>query len=41
MGYAKKVLDLVIQVDKVDEFVDQIEYFIKSVKAELSWPTGK
>ena len=36
MGYAKKALDLAIRVDKVDEFVDQIEYFIKSVKAELS-----
>ena len=36
MGYAKKMLDLAIQTDKVDEFVNQIEYFIESVKAELS-----
>lgn len=36
MGYAKKALDLAIRVDKVDEFVNQIEYFIESVKAELS-----
>ena len=36
MGYAKKALDLAIRVDKVDEFVNQLEYFIESVKAELS-----
>lgn len=36
MGYAKKALDLAIQADKVDEFVNQVEYFIESVKAELS-----
>ncbi|UZO22785.1 uncharacterized protein OCT59_015135 [Rhizophagus irregularis] len=32
MGYAKKALDLAIWADKVDEFVNQIEYFIESVK---------
>jgi len=36
MRCAKKALDLAIQTDKVDEFVNQIEYFIESVKAELS-----
>ncbi|PKC53781.1 hypothetical protein RhiirA1_478578 [Rhizophagus irregularis] len=36
MGYAKKALDLAIWTDKVDEFVNQIEYFIESVKSELS-----
>ncbi|CAB4437937.1 unnamed protein product [Rhizophagus irregularis] len=36
MGYAKKALDLAIRADKVDEFVNQIEYFIESVKSELS-----
>ncbi|PKK55352.1 hypothetical protein RhiirC2_722471 [Rhizophagus irregularis] len=36
MGYAKKALDLAIRTDKVDEFVNQIEYFIESVKSELS-----
>jgi hypothetical protein len=36
MGYAKKALDLAIRADKVDEFVDQIEYFIESIKVELS-----
>src|SRR6266498_555794 len=35
MGYAKKALDLAIRVDKVDEFVNQLEYFIESVKAKL------
>ena len=35
MGCAKKVLDLAIRTDKVDEFVNQIEHFIESVKAEL------
>ncbi|RIA87739.1 hypothetical protein C1645_827321 [Glomus cerebriforme] len=35
MGYAKKALDLTIRADKVDEFVNQIEYFIESIKAEL------
>ncbi|CAB4405263.1 unnamed protein product [Rhizophagus irregularis] len=35
MGYAKKALDLAIRTDKVDEFVNQIEYFIESVKSEL------
>ena len=35
MGYAKKALDLAIQADKVDEFVNQLEYFIENVKAEL------
>ncbi|CAG8465185.1 14299_t:CDS:2, partial [Rhizophagus irregularis] len=29
MGYAKKALDLAIWADKVDEFVNQIEYFIE------------
>ncbi|UZO11570.1 uncharacterized protein OCT59_003131 [Rhizophagus irregularis] len=36
MEYAKKALDLAIWTDKVDEFVNQIEYFIESVKSELS-----
>ncbi|GET03828.1 hypothetical protein GLOIN_2v1487031 [Rhizophagus clarus] len=36
MGYAKKALDLAIQTDKVDEFVDQVKCFIKNTKAELS-----
>ncbi|CAB4445178.1 unnamed protein product [Rhizophagus irregularis] len=36
IGYAKKALDLAIRADKVDEFVNQIEYFIESVKSELS-----
>ena len=36
MGHAKKALDLAIRVDKVNEFVNQLEYFIESIKAELS-----
>ncbi|RGB24531.1 hypothetical protein C1646_676310 [Rhizophagus diaphanus] len=36
MEYAKKALDLAIQIDKINEFVNQIEYFIESVKSELS-----
>ncbi|UZO09122.1 uncharacterized protein OCT59_029359 [Rhizophagus irregularis] len=36
MGYAKKALDLAVQTDKVDEFVDQVKYFIENTKAELS-----
>ncbi|RIA89259.1 hypothetical protein C1645_738757 [Glomus cerebriforme] len=36
IGYAKKTLDLAIWTNKVDEFVNQIEYFIESIKAELS-----
>src|SRR5581483_12385383 len=33
MGYAKKALDLAVQVD---EFVDQVKYFIDNTKVELS-----
>ncbi|PKK62992.1 hypothetical protein RhiirC2_717298 [Rhizophagus irregularis] len=36
MGYAKKALDLAIQTDKVDEFVNQVKYFIENTKVELS-----
>ena len=36
MGYAKKALDLAIRTDKVDEFVNQVKFFIESTKAELS-----
>ncbi|CAB4438645.1 unnamed protein product [Rhizophagus irregularis] len=36
MGYAKKALDLAIQTDKVNEFVDQVKCFIENTKAELS-----
>jgi len=36
MGYAKKALNLAIQADKVDEFVNQLEYFIENVKVKLS-----
>ncbi|RIA88077.1 hypothetical protein C1645_739671 [Glomus cerebriforme] len=36
MGYTKKALDLTIRANKFDEFVNQIEYFIESIKAELS-----
>ncbi|RGB30767.1 hypothetical protein C1646_817713 [Rhizophagus diaphanus] len=35
MGYAKKALDLAIRADKVDEFVNQIKYFIENVKSKL------
>src|SRR6266496_2110528 len=30
MGYAKKALDLAIRTDKVDEFVNQVKFFIES-----------
>ncbi|PKY56814.1 hypothetical protein RhiirA4_477374, partial [Rhizophagus irregularis] len=36
MKYAKKALDLAIQTDKVNEFVDQVKCFIENTKAELS-----
>ena len=36
MGYVKKTLDLAIQTDKVNEFVNQIEHFIENTKEELS-----
>ena len=36
MGYAKKALDLAVRTDKVDEFVDQVKYFIDNTKVELS-----
>jgi len=36
IGYAKKALDLAIRTNKVKEFVDQMEYFIESIKMDLS-----
>jgi len=36
MGYAKKALDLAIRTNKIDEFVNQVKFFIESTKAELS-----
>ncbi|RIA81225.1 hypothetical protein C1645_837337 [Glomus cerebriforme] len=33
MGYTKKILDLAIRADKVNEFVNQIKYFIKNIKS--------
>jgi hypothetical protein len=41
MGYAKKALDLAIRADKVNEFVNQLEYFIENVKGELSVQENK
>ena len=36
MGFAKKALDLAVRTDKVNEFVNQMEYFIESIKVDLS-----
>ncbi|CAG8725428.1 39370_t:CDS:2, partial [Gigaspora margarita] len=35
MGYAKKVLDYAIWTDKVDEFINYLERFIKTIKSDL------
>ncbi|RGB24437.1 hypothetical protein C1646_773119 [Rhizophagus diaphanus] len=36
MSYAKKALDIAVQADKVNEFINQMEYFIENVKVDLS-----
>jgi hypothetical protein len=36
MSYAKKALDIAVRTDKVNEFVNQMEYFIENVKVDLS-----
>src|SRR5438045_1173860 len=35
MGYAKKALNYAIQADKMDEFVNQMKYFIEKTKKDL------
>jgi len=36
MDYAKKAINFAIQVDKIEEFVNQIKIFIKKAKEKLS-----